>query len=192
MNEPDVTPGRLDSFSDGVIAIVITVMVLELRPPEIGDWKGLVTVWPDFLSYFISFGFVAIFWVNHRHILKHIHTLTEPILWANIALLFLLSLIPFSTAYMGRTHLSAFPMAIYSGVLLACGATFGILRTLIAAGIADAHKRRQFNGPKVVSVGVGTVVLLLLSMLLSFVNPVAALGVIVLSSVLHLAPFTRS
>src|SRR5258708_12842941 len=109
MSDPDITPGRLEAISDGIIAIIITIMVLELRPPVDPHWRAVVAAWPDFLSYLISFAFIATFWVNHRHIIRRLPTLREGIVWMNIVFLFLISLIPLSTAYMRRTASPAFP-----------------------------------------------------------------------------------
>lgn len=191
MSDPDITPGRLEAISDGIIAIIITIMVLELRPPVDPHWRAVVSVWPDFLSYLISFAFIATFWVNHRHIVRRLPTLREGIVWMNIVFLFLLSMIPFSTAYMGRSGLAPFPMALYAGVLAMCGGAFAILRGLIAAEITDPARRRNFNGPRVQAVGAATAFMLLAAMGLSFASPAAALAVIVASSLLHIAPFTR-
>ena len=191
MTGPDVTPGRLEAISDGIFAIVITIMVLELRPPAAPHWRALVSVWPDLLSYLISFAFVATYWVNHRHVIRRLPAFREGIVWMNIVLLFLISLIPFSTAYMGRSGLAPFPMALYAGVLIACGLAFAVLRALIAAEIADLASRRAFNGPKVQAVGALTFVMLLAAAGLSFVSPPVALAVIVASSLLHIAPLTH-
>jgi uncharacterized membrane protein len=191
MSDPDITPGRLEAISDGIFAIVITIMVLELRPPMSPRWQALVAAWPDFLSYLVSFAFVATFWVNHRHIIRRLPVLREGIVWMNIVLLFLISLIPVATAYMGRSGLASFPMALYAGVLAICGGAFGILRTLIAAEIADPVRRRAFNGPRIQAVGALTFIVLLAAIGLSFESPPVALAFVVASSLLHIAPFTR-
>jgi uncharacterized membrane protein len=191
MSEPDLTPARLESFSDGVIAIVVTIMALELRLPQDAAWASLARTWPDFLSYLISFSFVAVYWVNLRHILKRVRILTEPILWANISLLFVLSLIPFGTAYVGRSHIAAPPMIVYCALLLACGLNFWLLRTLIAARLPDPAERRAFNGPKVQAAGAASAAAFLVGIGLSFVSPLAALVLVALSAIPHAAPFTR-
>ena len=191
MSERVLTPGRLASFSDAVIAIIVTIMVLELRPPPSADWGALAALWPDFLSYLISFWFVAIFWVNHHHILGRLRGLTEPVLWANISFLFLLSLIPFATAWVGRSGIAAHPMVVYALAIEACGANFGLLRRQIEKTL-PAAQRRAFNGPKVQAVGLTTMALLLAAMAMSFVSPLAALGLVALSSTLHMAPLTRT
>ena len=192
MDEPDLTPARLDTFSDGVLAIAVTVMLLDLKAPQGGHPSDLGPLWPGFLSYLISFAFVALFWVNHRHILRRLKKVTEPVLWTNIAFLFLITLIPFSTSYMARSSIAAFPTALYAAVIGACGMTFGILRSLIAEGIEDAALKRKFAGPKVAIVGAATFALLAASAVMAYVaSPLAALGLIVISSLLHFAPITR-
>jgi uncharacterized membrane protein len=189
---PDIGVGRLEAISDGIIAIAITIMVLELRPPSDPDWRVLVARWPDFAGYLVSYGVIAIYWVNHRHIIRRARAIGERIVWTNILLLFSLSLIPFATAYIGRTGLAGFPMAIYAGVLIACGLSFAALRAAIAAQIADPAHRRVFNGPRIQGVGVTTFAMLVAAIGLSFVNPPLALAVIAISSLLHIAPLTRT
>jgi uncharacterized membrane protein len=178
-------------MSDAVIAIVITVMVLELRPPAVVTPAAVASLWPDFLSYAISFTFVAIYWVNHRYVLHHLKVATEPVLWANAALLFLISLIPFSTAAVGRSELAAFPVQLYGAVLLTCGVAFAVLRARVTSTLADPVARRRLNGPRVQLIGAATAVMLLLAIVLSVFSPPGALALIVLSSLLHITPLTR-
>jgi len=128
---------RLEGFSDGVVAIIITIMVLELKVPRDASAQALLQLTPVFLSYALSFLVVAIIWVNHHHLL---HTLTQVsgrILWLNNHLLFWLSLVPFTTGYMGENHLAPLPVALYGLVLFFCGAAFDLLRRAIAKGQAD-------------------------------------------------------
>ena len=192
MNRPDLSPARLDTFSDGVMAIAITVMLLDLKPPQGGSPAALAPLWPGFLSYLISFGFVAVFWVNHRHILRPLKRLSERVLWTNIVFLFLITLLPFSTAYMSRSALAPFPTALYAGVIAACGFTFGVLRSFIARDIEDASLRQRFAGRTVAMVGAATFALLAASAIVAYTfSSLAALGLIVLSSALHFAPVTR-
>ena len=120
--------GRLEAFSDGVLAIIITIMVLELRVPEGAALSDLRPLLPVFLSYVLSFIYLGIYWNNHHHMLHVTHKVTGAILWANLYLLFWLSLIPFSTAWMGENHFAAIPTALYGGVLLMNGLAFLILQ----------------------------------------------------------------
>src|SRR5262245_59390662 len=109
---------RLEAFSDGVIAILITIMVLELKVPHGTDFAALRPLLPIFSSYVLSFVYLGIYWNNHHHMLHTIHHVTGPILWANLHLLFWLSLIPFATGWMGENHFAALPIAVYGVVLL--------------------------------------------------------------------------
>jgi uncharacterized membrane protein len=126
-----MSKGRLEAFSDGVIAILITIMVLELRPPHGSDLGALREVVPSFLSYLLSFVFLGIYWNNHHHMLNATERVNGAVLWANLHLLFWLSLVPFGTAWMGQTHNAPLPTALY-GVLLACaGLSYTTLQTTI-------------------------------------------------------------
>jgi TMEM175 potassium channel family protein len=131
---------RLEAFSDGVVAILITIMVLELRPPSATSFVALRAVLPTFLSYVLSFVFLAIYWNNHHHMLHLTSRVTGGILWANIHLLFWLSLVPFVTAWVGENHTAAAPTALY-GIVLVCAAfAYTILQRTIIAG-QGAHSR---------------------------------------------------
>ena len=125
---------RLEAFSDGVIAIIITIMVLELKVPH-GDSLGTLTpLAPVFMSYVLSFVYIGIYWNNHHHMLHSSTRVTGGILWANLHLLFWLSLFPFATGWMGENHFAAVPSALYGGVLLAAAIAYSILQqTIIAA-----------------------------------------------------------
>lgn len=119
--------GRVEAFSDGVIAIIITIMVLELHAPHETTLAALVPEIPVFLCYAASFVFVGIYWNNHHHMFHAVKTVNGPILWANLFLLFALSLIPFVTAWMGENHLEAVPVALYGVNLLLCAIAYTIL-----------------------------------------------------------------
>jgi uncharacterized membrane protein len=123
--------GRLEAFSDGVLAIIITIMVLELRPPHETELAALHPLLPALLSYVLSFVFLGIYWNNHHHMLHCTHRVTGAILWANLHLLFWLSLVPFVTAWMGESPLAATPTALYGVVLLMAGIAYLILQRLI-------------------------------------------------------------
>jgi uncharacterized membrane protein len=129
-----VSKGRLEAFSDGVIAILITIMVLELRPPEGTDLEALAPLAPVFLSYVLSFTYLAIYWNNHHHTLQAAQVVDGRVLWTNMYLLFWLSLFPFATAWMGENGFAAVPTAVYGCVLLLAAISYTILlRALIAA-----------------------------------------------------------
>jgi uncharacterized membrane protein len=139
-----VTKGRLEAFSDAVIAIILTIMVLELHPPEGTSLEDLVPLAPKFASYVLSFAYLAIYWNNHHHLLQAAKTVSGRVLWANMLLLFWLSLVPFGTAWMGEHNLAAIPVAVYGVILImAAFSYYWLVRTLInapgqAATIAEA------------------------------------------------------
>ena len=124
---------RLEAFSDGVIAIIITIMVLELKVPHGEGIETLVPLLPVLLSYILSFVYLGIYWNNHHHMLHVTQRVTGPMLWANLHLLFWLSLIPFATGWMGENHFAAAPSALYGAVLLMAGIAYLILQQLIIA-----------------------------------------------------------
>ena len=124
---------RLEAFSDGVIAIIITIMVLELKVPHGDNFDALTSLIPVFLSYVLSFIYVGIYWNNHHHMLHTCHKITGSILWANLHLLFWLSLFPFATAWMGENHYASLPSALYGFILLMAAIAYFILQHLIIA-----------------------------------------------------------
>lgn len=124
---------RLEAFSDGVIAIIITIMVLEMHAPQGTDFAALAPVLPVFLSYVLSFIYVGIYWNNHHHMLHTIKRVGGGVLWANLHLLFWLSLFPFATRWLGENHLAATPTAAYGGVLLMAAIAYWILQQAIIA-----------------------------------------------------------
>jgi uncharacterized membrane protein len=126
-----VHKGRLEAFSDGVIAIIITIMVLELHVPEGHDLQALRPLLPVFLTYVLSFIFIGIYWNNHHHMLQATKRINGAILWANLHLLFWLSLIPFVTGWMGEHHSAALPNAAYAVVMLCCAIAYTILQRAI-------------------------------------------------------------
>jgi len=128
-----VEKNRLEAFSDGVLAIIITIMVLEMKVPHGSDWNVLKPVLPVFLSYVLSFIYLGIYWNNHHHLLKACRRVTGSIMWANLHLLFWLSLFPFVTGWMGENHFTSLPTAFYGAVLLLAAIAYYILQSLILA-----------------------------------------------------------
>src|ERR687898_478946 len=124
---------RLEAFSDGVIAIIITIMVLEMKVPHGEGIETLVPLLPVFLSYVLSFVFLGIYWNNHHHLLQATERINGRILWANLHLLFWLSLVPFTTGWMGENHFAALPTALYGVVLLLAAVAYTILQNAIIA-----------------------------------------------------------
>lgn len=129
-----MSKGRLEAFSDGVLAIVITIMVLELRPPEGTTLDDLFALWPKLLSYALSFAYLAIYWNNHHHLLHAAHAVSGRVLWSNMLLLFTLSLVPFGTAWMGEHSFAGTPVFAYNLILVAA-------RRWLLSARAGTHRR---------------------------------------------------
>ena len=137
---------RLEAFSDGVLAIIITIMVLELRVPLEPTLAALLPLWPKILSYAMSFVFIGIYWNNHHHLWHVVERVNGAVLWANLHLLFWLSLVPFVTAWMGENHFAAAPVAVYGVVLLGSGCAYYVMtRVLLASHAADSLLARALG-----------------------------------------------
>jgi uncharacterized membrane protein len=127
----EASSDRLAAFSDGVIAVIITIMVLELKAPHDASWASLLRIWPTFLSYALSYLLVGVVWVNHHHLLRYPERPDLWVIWANLAFLFFVSLIPFFTSYMAENHLNSFTTALYAGVFLLITISFMFLQRAI-------------------------------------------------------------
>ena len=178
---------RLEAFSDGVIAIIITIMVLELKPPEGADWNALKHYSPVFFSYVLSFTFIGVYWNNHHHLLHVVKHISAGIMWANLNLLFWLSLIPFATAWMGENHKEAFPVAVYAVLLDLCGVAYTILQIVIE----KCHKedtnlivimQRQRGR------GMASLFLYTAAILLAFVNTTISILIFVMVAIIWFIP----
>jgi len=181
--------GRLEAFSDGVIAIIITIMVLEMKVPHGADLSALRPLIPVFLSYVLSFIYVGIYWNNHHHLLQAVRKVNGSTLWANLHLLFWLSLFPFATAWVGENHFAALPVALYGGVLLLAAIAYFILtRTLISHHGKDSALAtalgRDFKG-KI------SPMIYIIAILVSFTNPWVSFALYTLVAVMWLIPDRR-
>lgn len=134
-----VTPHRMNAFSDGVFAVIITILVLELRPPKEASFAALLALWPTAVSYAISYLFIAIVWVNHHHLLRFPDVATHRLIWGNFAHLFAVSLMPFATAWIASTELAAVPVAFYAGDFFLVNATY-LLLCMEAVDRSAPHK----------------------------------------------------
>jgi uncharacterized membrane protein len=184
-----MSKGRMEAFSDGVLAIVITIMVLELSAPEEPTLAALEDLIPTFLSYILSFVFIGIYWNNHHHLLQAVEAVDGRILWANLHLLLWLSLVPFVTAWMGETEFAAWPVAFYGIDLLLAGVAYFILvRTLLARhgedSVLASAVNRDFKG-KI------SVVIYVAAIPLAFVSTWLAGGLYVLVAIIWLIPDRR-
>jgi uncharacterized membrane protein len=135
-----MTKGRLEAFSDGVIAILITIMVLELKVPRGTDMQALRPLLPVFLTYVLSYIYLGIYWTNHHHMLHATARINGKVLWANLHLLFWLSLVPFATGWMGENHFASLPTAVYGVVLLLAAIAYVILQNTIIAAHGEQSK----------------------------------------------------
>ena len=181
--------GRMEAFSDGLLAIIITIMVLELAAPHGADWRALLPLAPKLSSYALSFVILGIYWNNHHHLLQAVRQVDGRVLWANLHLMFWLSLIPFGTAWMGDTHFAPWPVAIYGVLLILAGIAYYILtHALIALHGQDSTLATavgaDFKGK--LSVGIYAV-----AIPLAFVLPWLAFAIYVLVAVMWLVPDRR-
>jgi len=181
--------GRLEAFSDGVIAIIITIMVLELKVPHGDGLQDVVPLLPVFLSYVLSFVYVAIYWNNHHHMLHACTTVTGTVLWANMHLLFWLSLFPFATGWMGENHFAAMPTALYSMVLLMAAIAYYVLQQTIirAEGPASILKKAVGSDWK----GKVSPVLYVVAIVATLVSPWIAQAILVTVALMWLIPDRR-
>ena len=180
---------RLETFSDGVLAIIITIMVLELRPPHGTEVADLHPLLPVFLSYVLSFAFLGLYWNNHHHMLYCTRRVTGAILWANLHLLFWLSLVPFVTAWMGEHPFTSMPAALYGVVLMMAGIAYGILQRQILRlegpqSVLAAALGRDIKGkisPLLCALAIG----------MAFVHPAIAYAIYLLVALMWLIPDPR-
>jgi uncharacterized membrane protein len=179
---------RMEAFSDGVIAIIITIMALEMKAPEGTEWEKIKPLLPKFLSYGLSFLFVAIYWVNHHHLIHTVKNVTPSIMWANINLLFWLSLIPFATAWMGENHFEKITVVAYAVLALLCGIAFNILQNTIVR----AHKNEKQLEEIIKPIGwksTGSVLLYLIAIPIAlYVNPIISGLIFLIVSMIWLIP----
>src|SRR5271165_4475304 len=181
--------GRLEAFSDGVIAVIITIMVLELQAPRGSSLADLGPKIPAFLSYLLSFIFVGIYWNNHHHLLHAVHKINGRVLWANLHLLFWLSIVPFATDWMGVNHWAAVPVALYGTVLFMSGLAFTILTHELIAyeGKGSMLARALGRDYK----GKSSLAFYAIAVPMSFVNPLISIALYVLVALMWFIPDRR-
>jgi uncharacterized membrane protein len=180
---------RLTAFSDGVIAIIITIMVLELRPPAGTNWAALLRMLPFFLTYVLSFLYVAIYWNNHHHLLHTVRHVTGPIMWANMALLFFLSLTPFATAWLGAHYRAPVPAAVYGIALLLPAIAYFVLQSTIMAAEGRESVLARALGRDVK--GKASMALYAVAVGLAFVDPWLSFGIYAVVAAWWLVPDRR-
>jgi uncharacterized membrane protein len=180
---------RLEAFSDGVIAIIITIMVLEFKVPHEGNLEALKPLIPIFLSYVLSFIYIGIYWNNHHHLFQLIYRINGRVMWANLHLLFWLSLVPFATVWMGESHFSTYPVVVYGTLLLFSGFAYWILtKSLISSHGKDSTIAiaigKDFKG-------ILSLAIYALAILLAFVNTLLACGLYILVAIIWFIPDRR-
>ncbi len=181
------TPERLSAFSDGVFAVLITVLVLELRPPALPTFKALLSLWPTWLSYAVSYLFIAIVWTNHHHLLRYANEATPRLLWFNFAHLFSVSLLPLSTAWMAVSKLAPQPVAFYAAVFFLVNATYVFLiwELIEPASVDDVPPKVR----KIMRVrSIATLCLFALAALVALKFPRVGLGICCCCLILYLKP----
>jgi uncharacterized membrane protein len=181
--------GRLEAFSDGVIAVLITIMVLELKVPHGTDWETLRPLVPVFLTYVLSFVFLGIYWNNHHHMLHATDRINGAILWANLHLLFWLSLVPFTTGWMGENHFAPVPTAVYGVVMFMSGVAFMVLEAAIIRHQGPQSKLRAAVGNDIK--GKISAVLYAVAIPLAFVHQLIAEAIYVMVALMWLVPDRR-
>jgi uncharacterized membrane protein len=182
-----MSKARLEAFSDGVFAVIITIMVLELKAPHGADWAAVQPLVPAFLTYVLSYVFLGIYWNNHHHMMHAIDRINGAALWANLHLLFWLSLVPLVTGWMGENHFAALPTAVYGGVLLMAGIAFLILE----GRLLDAGNPRLADAVGNDIKGKISAVLYLAAIPLAFVHQLIADGIYVCVALMWLVPDRR-
>jgi uncharacterized membrane protein len=180
---------RMEAFSDGVLAIIITIMVLEFKVPEDHDWYALIGLGPKILSYIFSFVYIGIYWNNHHHLLHMVRTMNGRLMWLNLLLLFWLSLVPFTTAWMGESHFAATPTALYGIILLLAALSYWLLQRAIT---------NQHSGDSSFVVAIGkdwkgklSPLLYLIAVLTTYVSPWISGFFFVLVAVIWFVPDKR-
>lgn len=184
-----MTKNRLEAFSDGVLAIIITIMVLEMKVPHGADFRALQPIIPVFLSYILSFVFLAIYWNNHHHLMQTVEKVSGGILWANMHLLFWLSLVPFTTGWMGENGFARNPVALYGMVLLGAGIAYYILVRKIIARQGNNSMLKKAIGKDIK--GKASVVFYTFGIVVSFFNQWVAGSLYVVVALMWLIPDKR-
>ena len=181
--------GRLEAFSDGILAIIITIMVLEFKIPEGNDLKSLLPLWPKFLSYILSFVYIAIYWNNHHHMMHSVQKVSGGVLWTNIHLLFWLSLVPFATAWMGENHFSLWPVVVYGFILIMSAIAYIVLaHCLVSINGMDSEiaiaLKNDWKGKL-------SIVIYAIAIGLSFVHPMIGFSLYLLVAAIWFIPDRR-
>jgi uncharacterized membrane protein len=184
-----MSKSRLEAFSDGVMAIIITIMVLELRPPEEPTLEAMAKLWPTFVAYALSFAVVGIYWNNHHHLFQAVQRIDGRVLWANLGLLFALSLFPFGTAWMGDTGFAPLPVAAYGVIAMAAAVSYFLLvRTLLRIQPPEARLAQAIGTD---AKGRASLVIVAIGVAAAFVAPWIAFALYVVMALIWIIPDQR-
>ena len=181
--------GRMEAFSDGVVAILITIMILELRPPDGIDLASLRPIVPPLSAYVLSYVFIGIYWNNHHHMLQATNRVTGAVLWANLHFLFWLSLVPFATAWLGHFYSASLPTALYGAVLLMCGVAYTILQQTIIS--EEGYESRLATAVGMDRKALLSVALYMVAIPIAFVRPWISDACFITVALMWLVPDSR-
>ena len=187
MTAREAIPDRLLAFSDAVFAVIITILVLELRPPSSPNFQALMSLWPTAVSYAVSYLFIAIVWVNHHHVLRYADMATGSLIWVNFAHLFTVSLIPFSTAWIADTELSGVPVSLYAGVFALVNATY----LLLCFEIVDRHHGEEVPRRERIMMRIrsfATLAIFAIAAIVAPMHPIGGMTLICVCLVVYLRP----
>jgi uncharacterized membrane protein len=187
MREQIATVHRLSAFSDAVIAVVITIMVLELKAPDNQSLSELWSLWPTAISYAVSYLFIAIIWINHHYLMRFVDSLTPKLIWINFAHLFVVSLLPFATAWMARTQISSTPVAFYAATFVCVDIAYNVFEREVFAQ-ADATKISERAQRMARRRSLAVLAIFACAMLVAFVAPRFGFGLVCSALILHLRP----
>lgn len=187
MREEKESADRLAAYSDAVFAVIVTIMVLELRAPDQPAWSALWPLWPTAISYVVSYLFIAIIWINHHHLMRFVGPPTLGLIWINFVHLFLVSLLPFATAWISRTRLASSPVAFYAGLFVCIDVAYNVFERDILLRADARHvsgrTRRMARWRSLIVLGIFTT-----AMLIAFIAPRVGFGLICAALILHVLP----
>ena len=187
MRTPQATPERMGALSDGVFAIIITILVLDLKPPDAASFGALLSLWPRGLAYAVSYLFLAIVWVNHHYLLRYASLATHRLVWGNFAHLFTVSLVPFSTAWIAQTKLGAVPVAVYAAVFMLVNATYLMLcQEAVDRPQAEDVPPQMKRMMRIRSIA--TLLVFSIAAVVALAAPVVAMALICVCLILYLRP----
>lgn len=187
MTEEKITSERLSAFSDAVFAVIVTIMVLELEAPEEPTFSALLGLWPTAISYAVSYLFIAIIWINHHYLMRFVGPPTLRLIWINFAHLFLVSLLPFATAWVARTELASSPVVVYAGLFVCIDIVYNVFERQVLAGADKTEltpRTQRFARRRSLIVLAGFTA----AMLVAFLEPRVGFGLICAALILHLRP----